>query len=422
MAFVQFIRARNWPVLFGYLLFIGMMATGYYYNVTFIQLGLTDLGTRVIGMSEQQVATYMACLALITCAVALLVGWRLKQREMRFTFKLRVAFVIATIQTILTAAAPSLRSETLFLGWIVVASLAFGIGVPVTFSMTVDLIPTRDRGYVAALITSAAYMMAAVLSSEWHIEQFSAQFFWLMLAGSAGLGVLAFKPWPLIEALAAQHTKPAFGRRRFVSLDQAGRTRVNRSLLGLIVVMFGIYFVDSLGFLRLVDTPVYMSSAWQSEDVSPRLFIGAMHVLGALIAGILYTALDERRLFLWIFGIFALVHLMYGLHIRTAPDTKATLSMPMLYAIAVSLYTVVNFAVWADISTPQTISLNAALGIALSGFTATFLSTALAIQWQFDGMTLSSHLNIVDAVALLFFLALVVVAYMNAFRFDRRQP
>jgi hypothetical protein len=27
-------------------LFVGMMATGYFYNITFVQLGLVDLGAR----------------------------------------------------------------------------------------------------------------------------------------------------------------------------------------------------------------------------------------------------------------------------------------------------------------------------------------------------------------------------------------
>ena len=82
----------------------------------------------------------------------------------------------------------------------------------------------------------------------------------------------------------------------------------------------------------------------------------------------------------------------------------------MLYATAVSLYTVVNFAVWADISTPDTIPLHSALGVALSGWLATFLSTALALQWQAGGMELEPHLRAVDALALLFFVGLLVLA------------
>lgn len=50
------------------------MATGYYYNLTLVQFGLLDLGTRVIGMNEQRVAADMAVLALITSVVAITFG------------------------------------------------------------------------------------------------------------------------------------------------------------------------------------------------------------------------------------------------------------------------------------------------------------------------------------------------------------
>jgi hypothetical protein len=68
-----------------------------------------------------------------------------------------------------------------------------------------------------------------------------------------------------------------------------------------------------------------------------------------MIAGVLYSSLGARNLFLWIFGIFALVHLMYSFQVRVTPGST-TLVAPFLYAIAVSLYTVVNFAIWPDIS------------------------------------------------------------------------
>ena len=48
--------------------------------------------------------------------------------------------------------------------------------------------------------------------------------------------------------------------------------------------MFGIFFVDSLGFLRIVDTPILIDGAWQAADNVPRLAIGIMHVVAAVIA------------------------------------------------------------------------------------------------------------------------------------------
>jgi MFS family permease len=418
LEFFKYVRARQWPTLFGYLLFIGMMAVGYYYNVTFVQLGLVDLGTRLVGMTEQDVALYMAVLALLTCAIALVLGLLMQKRRWSqgFLIKLRLAFFVVTVQTILTAVAPFIRSESGFLAWVIAASAALGVAVPATFSLTVDLIPRRDRGYVAALITSIAYFAANVYSTEWKIERFSAQILWLMLPGTVALGLFAFKRFPFMDQLATQHTHPAFGRGRFVRLDEGGHARADRRLFLLIILMFGIFFIDSLGFLRLIATPVYVDTAWQSPDFGPHLFIAGTHVVAALVAGALYTALDQRHLFFWIFGIFAMVHLMYTFNDRIPAGAEAPLAMPMLYAIAVSLYTVLNFALWADLSTPRTISRNAALGVALSGWMATFISTALAMQWRTTGMPVGEHLRIVDALAMLFFLALLLLSFFSGGR------
>jgi hypothetical protein len=146
------------------------------------------------------------------------------------------------------------------------------------------------------------------------------------------------------------------------------------------------------------------------------MVIAGAHVVAALIAGVLYASLNEKHLFLWIFGLFALVHFMYTFPFRLATASGEPLATPMLYAVAVSLYTVLNFALWADISTPETISRNAAVGVALSGWTATFISTALATQWRVDGMSVAQHLRWVDAVAWLFFIALLALPFLPSLR------
>lgn len=411
------IKARQWPTVLGFFMFAGMMAVGYAYNVTFVQLGLHDLGTRVLGMSRDRVALDMALLAVITCVVALGVGLLMRRLGWGAAFrtKLRLAFGVLVVQTALTAAVPLVRSEPHFVAWIVVCSLALGVGVPVMFSMAVDLVPMRDRGYAAALITAAAYFGAEMLPGGWTVEGFRAQFLWLMLGGTASMAVVAFVRNPLtdwlVEPLARQHTLPAFGVGRFVRVGPDGQPHVRRRLVVFIALMFGVFFVDSLGFLRIIATPLYVESAWQSPDSGVRLVIAVTHVVAALIGGVLYRYLDERNLFLWVFGLFGMVHLMYTFEGPLAIGTPP-LGTPILYATAVSLYTVLNFALWADVSTPQTISLNVALGVALSGWTATFISTALALRWETAGMPLAEHLRLVDALAMVFFLlmlALIVI-------------
>jgi hypothetical protein len=74
----------------------------------------------------------------------------------------------------------------------------------------------------------------------------------------------------------------------------------------------------------------------------------------------------------------------------------------------------VNFAIWADISTPQSISFNTAVGVALSGWSATFLSTAVGIYWGAIQMPLETHLRIVGSLAIVFFLGVLILLYFTS--------
>jgi MFS family permease len=419
MELVRYLRAHNWPVAAGYAFFGGMMALGYLYNVTFIQLGLPDLGVRVLGMSRTAVATQMALLALVTCVVALLTGRRLSQRgRATLMTKLSLSLGVVAGQTALTAVAPAVPNPVILTLWIVVCSVLLGVAVPATFSLATDLIPVRDRGYVAAAITALAYFLAATLAGPWRIEPLSRLMLLVMIPGLVVLGgiVLAARTgltfvagW--VAELALNHRLPRFGRGRFV--EQA-TGKPGRAFWGFVALMFGIFFIDSLGFLRIIDTPILVDATWQAAALAPRLTLGVVHVLAAVVAGVLYTHLNRRHLFFWVFGIFALTHLSYTFRVWLLPETTAaSLGVPALYATAVSLYTVVNFALWTDFSTPVTAPWLTAVGVALSGWAATFLSTALAIQWQTSGVPLETHLRAVNALAQVFFLAMLVVAFWS---------
>jgi MFS family permease len=321
-----YIKEKNWTAVSGYIFFIGLMAAGYAYNLTFVQLGLVDLGKRVVGLSDSQVAAQMALLAFVTCVTALLFGYFMKRHERvsRLPGKLRLIVAVVAAQAILTGIIPLVQTRGVFTAWVFFASLALGVGVPATFSLAVDLVPVRDRGLVAALITSLAYLGAAVLFPQWSIEKFRTIFLWPMVAGAAVLGVAAFKSNPVVIALSQQYASPEFGRGRFV---RKACGQIDRRFVGIVVLMFGIYFIDSLGFLRIIRTPIYLNTAWQSPEADMRLFIGITHVAGAAIAGIFYSVLRTRSLFLWVFGIFSLVHLLYAFHARFTPGSGATILM-----------------------------------------------------------------------------------------------
>lgn len=412
---------ERWLPWLGMGAFVAAASAGYFYNLTFVQLGLVDLGGRVIGLPEQRTARAMALLAGLTLVVALAAGLvmhRLRRSE-DFRFKMRLLAVVVVLQTALTAVAPQLRSEAGLIGWILAASVALGLGVPSLFGLTCDLVPVRHRGAVGALATTAAFLPAAVFSSDWRIEQFAGQLLWLMVPSALALAVIAFVPSQLTDLLARQHLLPAYGTGRFVRNRHRSRAdaRIGRAFVVALLLMFGVYFIDSLGFLRIVDTPVYIGSAWHSDDPGTLWAIGLTHAFAAVLAGILYPALGRRVLLGWIFALFALVQLSYVMHALTTPELPATLGLPLLYAVAVSIYTVLNFAIWADFSTPATIARNTAIGVGLSGWLASFLSTSLSLWWTAEGLPFAQHLRAVASISLVL---LIVTALLLVLPEQRR--
>ena len=419
MRFVDHVRAGEWHTVLGYLLFVVLMTAGYYYNVTFVQLGLIDLGTRLVGMDHTAVSTWMAALALLTFLVAVVAGVTMDRRgwSTDLRTKLRLLFGVLVVQFVLTAAAPHIRTVPAFGAWIVTASAALGVGFPVSFSLAIDFVPVPDRGPVAAVITAATYFLANAVPVEWSIGAFSQLMVAAMAPGLVVLGIVAFELLSpvedLVDDLATQYE--AFGTGRFCH-DVPVKTR-SLGFVAPVVLMFGVFFIDSLGFLRIIDTPSLLLSSWQSPQLSTRLFIAVAHVVGAVLAGVIYANYSLSRIFLWTFALFALTHVMYTSDLRFAAvfpsiagDGTSPLN-PALYAIAVSFYTTLNFALWPDLSTPETIGTHAAIGIGVAGWLATFSSTALALYFQAAELTLLSHLNVVQALSLLLLFGLAVGLY-----------
>jgi MFS family permease len=415
----EYVQEGDWSVVAGYGLFVALMIAGYYYNITFVQLGLIDLGTRLVGMSETVVSMWMAALALVTLVVAVVTGVTMDRRgwSTDLRTKLRLLFGVVCIQFALTLVAPMIRSVPAFGAWIVLASIGLGVGFPVSFSLAIDLVPVPDRGYVAAAVTAIAYFFANAIPLSWSVDVFSQLMVAAMAPGVVVLGILSFTSFDRLDAildiLGKQHERYGTGRFCHGTPIQA------RSLAFAVpvVLMFGVFFIDSLGFLRIIDTPSLLLSSWQSPDLSTRLFIAVAHVVGAVMAGVIYANYSLSRVFLWTFALFALTHVMYTSDLRIAevfPGIAGSGTSPLnpaLYAIAVSFYTTLNFALWPDLSTPASIGTHSAIGIGVAGWLATFSSTALALYFQAADLTLLSHLNVVQALSLLLLFGLAVGLY-----------
>ncbi|MEF8807631.1 MFS transporter [Natronomonas sp.] len=411
MKLFELARERRWIPITGYVVYISALTAGYYYNLTFVQLGLIDLGTRLVGLSPAAVSMAMGVLALLTLFVAVASGVLLDRRgwSTDLYVKFRLLFGIILVQLVLTAVAPYVTSPEAFGLWVVVCSVTLGVGIPVTFSFMIDFIPVRDRGYVAAVVAGLSFFVAALYPMEWRIEEFSTVMAAAMVPAVIVLGGVAFRRTDIVDELARQHE--TYGTGRFCRSQPIGTTSVTFWVL--VVLMFGVFFIDSLGFLRIIETPTYIYTSWQSPDLSVRLFIAVTHLVGALFAGVLYTNFDRKWLFLWVFGLFAFTHLQYVFHLRFGSDGTPPLLMPMFYVLAVSFYTTLNFALWPDLSTTETIGTHTALGVGIAGWLATFLSTALALYSEGVELSFLDHLTYVNALALLFAVSLPVLLYVH---------
>ena len=94
--------------------YVVLLASGYAYNLTFVQLGLTAFGRDRIGLSDAGVAVAMGGLAIATCGVALTAGWRMRGWSLRP--KLRAAALAIAVQTALTASIGVVTTPVAFAG------------------------------------------------------------------------------------------------------------------------------------------------------------------------------------------------------------------------------------------------------------------------------------------------------------------
>ena len=210
MRFVDSVRAGEWHTVVGYLLFVALMTAGYYYNITFVQLGLIDLGTRLVGMSRTAVSTWMAALALLTFLVAVVTGVTMDRRgwSTDLRTKLRVLLGVVVVQSALTAVAPGIRTVSVFGVWIVVASVTLGVGFPVSFGLAIDFVPVPDRGPVAAVITATTYFVANAVPLDWSIDVFSRVMLVAMGPGIVVLALLASARISVLDDLVVSDAEP----------------------------------------------------------------------------------------------------------------------------------------------------------------------------------------------------------------------
>ena len=285
-----------------------------------------------------------------------------------------------------------------------VCSVLLGTAIPFTFSLLLDLVAPGERGYAAGAVAACAFALAALVPLEWAAGNFATPAVVVLAPVVALLGVLSFAP----EILGRAETWRGDGSGGRAGTGRESRVLAAPVIIGL-VLLFGAFFVDSLGFVRIIETSALVDAAWGSSDLGVRVTLSATHVVGGLTAGFLYARARYLWLFAATFGLFAAAQLLFACQrLLDAPKTLGT-AIPLVYVLAVSCYTTVTFALWPDLATPETVGRYTAVGVGIGGWLATFTSTALALLSDRLELAVEHHLLGVTVVSVLFFCLTVLL-------------
>ncbi|WP_299235636.1 MFS transporter [Natronomonas sp.] len=376
--------------------YVVVLTAAYYYNLTFVQLGLTDIGVERVGLSPGALAAAMGTLAVATLSVTLVAGSLLDRLgpAVGVRFKFRVLFGVIAAQIAATRAVGAVDSPAGFIAWILAASVLLGTAIPFAFGLLSDLVVPEKRGYAAGAVTALAFSLAAVFPFRWTAGRFAPAAIAVLVPAGLLLGVLSTpgaRPGRLAHRTRGD-AAPGSGL-------STTTTTTTATVVAGVVLLFGAFFVDSLGFVRIVEASRFVDASWQSPDAGTRGLIASVHVVGGLAAGVAYAKADHRWLFAAAFALFAAAQFLYAYDaVVGGPAVLATL-LSLVYVLAVSCYTTVAFALWPDLATPGAVGRYTAVGIGVGGWLATFASTAVALASERSQLPLGGHLLVVAAVS-----------------------
>ncbi|MHA1819806.1 MAG: MFS transporter [Promethearchaeota archaeon] len=374
-------KVRKYHYLLAILIVGAIMTSGYITSIKLIQLGLPDFGKRILGLDSGFVSIVMVLLGLAGLAGCILMGYLLYKFKWDIYKRLSVLLVGFMITDFLLILTDSVNSGTSYLIWMVLFGLAAGISTPVTFSLMFDLLPQKYRGLISGLFVASIYFLGAASMQEWKFEVFRGDpIRQLFIVPVIFLLIIFLRPF--------SDTKIEEN----VNLPQ----KYNINFTSFLLLLSLILFIDSFGFLRVIGDPNILSETWQGP-FSFRLYIGLVHLISAILLGIFYDKIKPLNILLISLILFMVSDFMIGVF---AWGTAVKYLYVLLYAPAVSAYTLVMFALIADMSNKDTIFKHIAIGIAIFGWFISYLSTGLSETLTLLNVSFSVHLVLTSALSL----------------------
>jgi len=180
----------------GFVVYVAILTAAYYYSLTFVQLGLTEIGAERLGLSMELVAAAMGLLAVATLTTTLVSG-RLMDRfgwgtDLRLKFRVLLAVLLG--QLVVTYGVAEVSSFPQFLAGILACAVLLGTAIPFAFSLMLNLVAPGMRGYAAGAVAGCAFFLAALLPFEWTASNFAPAAVVVLVPVILLLGFLSLSP------------------------------------------------------------------------------------------------------------------------------------------------------------------------------------------------------------------------------------
>lgn len=382
-------------------LFVGSMLTANYLTgVKLVQWGIPSLGRDICGVPDAQLNLLMALMAIIACIVAIFSGFLINKVSLQFKQRLILLLIGFAIQGGIAFIGTLISTQTQFTIWILSFSAVLGFLICQPFVFVFTLIPSKDRGVFAGIVTGLSYLIGNFSMAEWTYIGLSME----TVAVTIPLGLFIIYAFLNLEKMKIyDYTKEK-------DAEYSGPFMKTYNFAIVVLLMFGVYFVDSFGFLRIAKQPFFMI-LWHGE-FGVKMWLGISHLISAVIMGLVYK--KNKHLGPIIVFISSLTGFVICDFLFSSNPTGAFLYITAyLYCATVSFYTINSFIVWADISNSSNISSRAGIGIGIGGWLSSFLSTALTEELLVvlpgdDGYRI--HL-IISAIIAIGFLGIAILMY-----------
>ncbi len=408
-------------ITFPYFFVCALLFSGYQIGFKFIQLGIPDLALRVVGMEERIVNISMGFMAVASCITALIASIILDKWAPKPKTRFLMTLILAGGQAGLITLSLLITTEIQFLIWLGLFSGLLGVIFPLVMSYVFLFVKSEDRGPIAGIITAFAYLFGNLSPNPWTIQGT------LLDAIISSGPVMICIAYLIFNMDLVEKFEPAdneihlfHGRYALNSESQNSNANEHKFLAPLspghsfaliLLLMFGVYFIDSFGFLRVIHQNELMQYTWHGP-YSIKVLLGLVHFATAILMGLLYKKFGYRVVFLSSFVLFFIADLLFSFY----PVGSLLIFTALIYCSTVSFYTVNSFALFADCSTKKDMYKRAGIGIGVGGWLSSFLSTMVTVELfemtsGVEGFKL--HLLITSLIALAFLLFTLYTLYIK---------